>query len=151
MLATATLAIGQLPLTISVAAIPTASTHVVPSDVDAAGARLLAAAEPFEALTEMAFSALGLHLERAIIAADAAAKSARGSLPQASIAQLDARMAEIHEAYKSDDRADLAISSVEAYRTLVSAAQPGKVPTAVNLMDYAGLRYDADFRAKPIR
>jgi hypothetical protein len=152
MLGTGILVISvQLPIAISEAAIPTASTHVVRSDLDAASSRLLAAAEPFEALTEMAFSALGLHLERAIIAADAAAKGARDSLPQASLAQLDARLAGVHEAYKSDDRAGLAISSVEAYRILVSAADPGKVPTAVSLMDYAGLRYDADFRAKPIR
>jgi hypothetical protein len=129
---------GHLPMTISEAAAPAASTRLVPSDVDAASARLLAAAEPFEALTETAFSALGLHLDRGIIAADAAAKNARDSLPQASIAQLDARLAKVHEAYKSDDRAGLAISSVEAYRILVSAARPGKVPTAVNLMDYAG-------------
>jgi hypothetical protein len=142
---------SQWPMAISQAAIPSVSTHVVPSDIDTASSRLLASAEPFEELTEMAFSALGLHLQRAIMAADAAAKNAPGSLSEESIAELDARLAEVHEAYKLDDRAGLAISSVEAYRILVSAAHTGKVPTAVNLMDYAGLRYDADFRAKPIR
>jgi hypothetical protein len=143
--------IGKLPITIAEAASPAAATSLAPSDIDAGSSHLLAAAEPFEALTEMAFSSLGLQLKRAIIAADAAAKGARGSLPEASLAPLDARLSEIHEAYKSDDRAGLAISSVEVYRILVSAAHPGKVPTAVNLMDYAGFRYDADFKAKPIR
>jgi hypothetical protein len=93
----------------------------------------------------------GLRLDSAIAAADEAAKRARASLPQASAAELDARLVEVHQARKLDDRAGLAISSIEAYRILVSAARPGKVPTAVNLMDYAGLRYDADFQAMPIR
>ncbi len=141
----------HVPMTISEAAARSVSTYLVPSDVDAASSRLLAAAEPFEALTEMAYSALGLHLERGIADAEAAATSARSSLPEESVAMLDVRMAEIHQAHKADDRAGLALSSVEAYRILVSAARPGKVPTAVNLMDYAGFRYDADFRAKPIR
>ncbi len=142
---------AHLPTTISEAAVPPASTHLVASDVDAASSRLLAAAEPFEALAEIAFSGLGLHLGRAIADAAAAAGRARGSLPEASIALLDVRLAEIYQAQKADDRAGLALSSVEAYRILVSAARPGKVPTAVNLMDYAGFRYDADFRAKPVR
>ena len=139
------------PITISEAAVRAALTHLVASDVDADSSRLLAAAEPFEALTEMAYSALGLHLERAIADAEAAATAARSSLPEASVALLDVRMGEIHQAHKSDDRAGLALSSIEAYRIFVSAARPGKVPTAVSLMDYAGFRYDADFRAKPIR
>jgi hypothetical protein len=122
-----------------------------PSDVDAASSRLLAAAEPFEALTETAFSGLGLGLDSAIAAADRAAQSSRDLLPAASEAQLVGRLAEIHAARKTDDRAGMAISSVEAYRILVSAAHPSQVPTAVNLMDYAGFRYDADFRAKPVR
>jgi hypothetical protein len=128
---------GQLPLS--------AASVSAPPSLQAV------AAQPFEALTEMAFSAQGFRLDSAIVAADDATKRARGSLPPASGAQLDARLAEVHQARKSDDRAALAISSVEAYRILVSAACPGKIPTAVNLMDYAGMRYDADFRAEPIR
>ena len=49
---------SQWPMAISQAAIPSVSTHVVPSDIDTASSRLLASAEPFEELTEMAFSAL---------------------------------------------------------------------------------------------
>jgi hypothetical protein len=144
---------GQLPLATSAAtdsALPSLQA-ASQTDINAASSPLLAAAEPFEALTEMAFSAQGLRLDSAIVAADDATTRARGSLPPASAAQLDARLAEVHQARKSDDRAALAISSVEAYRILLSAARPGKIPTAVNLMDYAGMRYDADFRAKPVR
>ena len=140
---------AQLPIATSEAAGSGARSS--PTDVDAASSRLLAAAEPFEALTETAFSAQGLQLDSAIAAADRAAQGSRDLLPTASAAQLEMRLAEIHAARKSDDRAGIAIPSVEAYRILVSAARPGKVPTAVNLMDYAGFRYDADFRAKPIR
>src|SRR5882672_3938017 len=57
---------AHLPMTISEAAARSVSTYFVPTDVDADSSRLLAAAEPFEALTEMAYSALGLHLERGI-------------------------------------------------------------------------------------
>src|ERR1700704_6923734 len=142
---------GHLPITISQAAARSLSTYFVPTDVDTASSKLLAPAEPFEALAEIAYSALGLHLERAIADAATAATAARSSLPEASVALLDVRVAEIYQAHKADDRAGLALASVEAYRILVSAARPGKVPTAVNLMDYAGFRYDADFRAKPIR
>jgi hypothetical protein len=143
---------AQLSVATSEAALSTPPylPAISPTDVDA-GSPLLVAAEPFETLTEMAFSVPGLRLDSAIAIADQAAKRARGSLPQASAAQLDARLAEVHQAYKSDDRPTLAISSVEAYRILVSAARPGKVPTAVKLLDYAGLRYDADFQAMPIR
>jgi hypothetical protein len=102
-------------------------------------------------LTETAFSAQGLRLDSAIGVADRAAQGSRDLLPAASKAQLEMRLTEIHAARKLDDRAGIAIPSIEAYRILVSAARPGKVPTAVNLMDYAGFRYDADFRAKPIR
>src|SRR5882672_3915343 len=143
---------AQLSVATSEAALSTPPYLPVPlSSGVAAGSPLLAAAESFEALTEMAFSVPGLRLDSAIAAADAATKRAGGSLPQESAAQLDARLAEVHQARKSDDRAALAISSIEAYRILVSAARPGKVPTAVNLMDYAGFRYNADFQAMPIR
>jgi molybdenum cofactor biosynthesis protein B len=40
---------------------------------------------------------------------------------------------------------------VEGYRLLVSAAPQTKIPTAVNLLDYAGFRYDADLKARPVR
>jgi hypothetical protein len=141
------LSVGTSEAALSVPPYPPAP---LPTDITA-GSPLLAAAEPFEALTEMAFSAQGFPLDSAIVAADDATKRVRGSLSTASAAELDAWLAAVHQASKSDDRAALALSSVEAYRILVSDAPPGKVPTAVSLMDYAGMRYDADFHANPIR
>ena len=144
---------GQLPLAASAASVsaPPSLQAASPTDINSANSRLLAAAESFEALTEMAFSAQDFPLHSAIVAADDATKRVRSSLSQASGAQLDAWLAVVHQASTSDDRAALALSSVEAYRILVTDARPGKVATAVSLMDYAGMRYDAGFRAKPVR
>jgi len=113
---------------ISAAARPSPPYLLEPSPGDVtAGSPLLAAAEPFETLTEMAFSVPASRVDSAIATADDAANRVRGSLNPASAAQLDARLAEVHQASKSGDRAALAKSSIEAYRILVSAAPPGRV------------------------
>lgn len=126
-----------------------ATTAAMPSTGDAA---ILAAAEPFEALTETAFSAAPAALDTTIAEVRAAAATVRGRLAADLATQLDARLAAIGAARASDDRAGLAIAAVEGYRVLVSGVSPGaKVPTEVNLLDYAGFRYDADLKAKPAR
>jgi hypothetical protein len=124
---------------------------VAPAAPVAAVAPELAAAEPFEALTETAFSASGPDLAAAAAKAEAAATAVRGHLPVDAARQLDARLAEIRAALQANNRADLAIASVEAYRTLVSAAPRARVPVEVSLLDYAGFRYQADAAAQPVR
>lgn len=115
-------------------------------------AAIVAAAEPFEKLTETAFTATPAVLDATIAEVRSAAQGVRGSLAPEAATTLDARLADIDAARKSDNRADLAIAAVEGYRTLVSTAAPGaKVPVAVKLLDYAGFRYDADLKAKPPR
>jgi hypothetical protein len=121
------------------------------SDLDATASRLIAAAEPFEALTEQAFSAQPKKLDRNIAAAEKAVEQARSALSSDVASELDKRLAEIRSARESNDRSLLALASVECYRLLVSAAPQTKVPTAVNLLDYAGFRYDANLKARPIR
>jgi hypothetical protein len=108
------------------------------SDLDATGSRLIAAAEPFEALTEQAFSAQPKKLDRNIAAAEKAVDQARSALSSDVASELDERLMEIRSARKSNDRSRLALASVEAYRLLVTAAPQTKVPTAVSLLDYAG-------------
>lgn len=126
-----------------------ATTPAVPSTSDAA---ILAAAEPFEALTETAFAAAPAALDTTIGEVRAAAATVRGKLAADVATDLDARLAAIGAARASDDRAGLAIAAVEGYRVLVSGVAPGaKVPTEVNLLDYAGFRYDADLKARPAR
>ena len=124
----------------------------VPKPVATGDTAILAAAEPFEKLTETAFSAAPKDLDVTIGEVNAAAKSVRGSLSSPASTQLDERLAAITGARGSNNRADLAISAVEGYRVLVSnVSSSAKVPTAVNLLDYAGFRYDADLKASPVR
>lgn len=115
-------------------------------------AAILAAAEPFEKLTETAFSATPAVLDGTIAEVQAAAAGLKGILSQESDSGLRTRLDEIAAARKADNRADLAIAAVEGYRVLVSAVSASaKVPTAVNLLDYAGFRYDADLKSTPAR
>lgn len=130
-----------------------ASTPSVTAQAAPTGdAAIAAAAEPFEKLTETAFTATPAVLDATIAEVRAAAQGVRGSLAPEGATSLDTRLADIDAARKTDNRADLAIAAVEGYRTLVSSAAPGaKVPAAVKLLDYAGFRYDADLKAKPPR
>jgi hypothetical protein len=111
----------------------------------------ITAAEPFEALTEQAFSAQPKKLDRNIAAAEKAVEQARSVLSSDVVSELNERLVEIRSARRSNDRSRLALASVEGYRLLVTAAPQTKVPTAVSLLDYAGFRYDADLKSRPIR
>lgn len=117
-----------------------------------AAAQLLAAAEPFEGLTETAFSATPAALDTSVQKARLSAKQVRPLLPASATAQFDKHLSALAAAHSKMDRADIALSSIEVYRDLVNAVPDGaKVPTQVNLLDYAGFRYDADLKATPPR
>lgn len=120
-------------------------------DLDAASSRFLAAAEPFEALTEQAATAKPEQLKAMINDIQKAADGISPALSPASRAVLSGYLAKIDRAAKADLRTDVALSAVEGYRTLVeSASDTGKVPKAVSLLDYAGFRYQANLAAEPI-
>ncbi len=111
-----------------------------------------AAGEPFEKLTETAFDTPWLAVDQTISEATAAAKKMRASLPRAEAARLEAQLSAIRTARQKQDRAGLALASIEGYRILVSAiTADAKVPIGVSLLDYAGFRYDADLKSKPVR
>lgn len=113
---------------------------------------ILAAAEPFEKLTETSFSATPAVLDGTIAEVQSAAAGLKGILSPDADSRLRVRLDEIAAARKADNRADLAIAAVEGYRVLVSAVSASaKVPTAVNLLDYAGFRYDAGLKSTPAR
>lgn len=113
---------------------------------------LLAAAEPFENLTEMAFNASWSKLDHTISEAKRMASGARGSLPQEAVGSMDTHLAAMASARQKKDRADLALSSIEVYRVLVSSVSAGaRIPTQVSLLDYSGFRYDADLKSSPTR
>jgi hypothetical protein len=116
-----------------------------------ANSRLLAAAEPFENLTEQAFSASPGKLQSLVSKAEKAAQNVRATLAPDGRSALDQQLSAIKEAEKAKSSSELALAAVEGYRILVSSAQGTKVPTAVALLDYAGFRYNADLRSNPIR
>jgi hypothetical protein len=106
---------------------------------------LRSAAEPFEVLTEQAFAAPWPEVDRLIADARSAGARARGILPGAAAASLDARLAEIAAARQAQNRPGLALAAVETYRVLVQSqdAATAQIPVPVSLLDYAGFRYDA--------
>jgi hypothetical protein len=129
---------------------PTSSTPA-PADTNS-NKKLRAAAEPFEKLTEISFSAALRTIDQTIGEAEKAARGVRGLLSNDAAGQLDAQLLAVKSARQKQDRAGLALSSIEAYRVLVSAVtSDAKVPTEVNVLDYAGFRYDADLKSSPVR
>lgn len=113
---------------------------------------LLAAAEPFETLTERAFRAKPSEIDGLIADAEAAVLSIQSAAPQNLLQRLEGRLIAIRRASKADNRADIALASIEGFRDIVSAV-PGsaKIPVEVGLLDYAGFRYEADVQATPPR
>lgn len=121
-------------------------------DADANASAFLAAAEPFETLTEQAPTAPAAKLPTLISDAKKAADGVGPALEAPAKAALMEHLAAVEAAQKSNDRTGIALAAVEGYRTLVeSASDTGKVPKAVSLLDYSGFRYQADLSAKPVR
>jgi hypothetical protein len=129
-----------------------APSQAMASNQAKVAAALSAAGEPFETLTETAFTATPADLDTSILAAEAAAGTLKPMVPAALSASLQKHLAAVRQARKSDQRVDLALASIEGFRSIVSAV-PGTpaVPIDVSLLDYAGFRYDADAQAKPPR
>ena len=122
------------------------------SDADAKHSAFLAAAEPFENLTEQAPSATPAELQSLIAEAKKAGKAAMPALEMPAKLTLQAHLDGIDAAAKSDQRTKIALSAVEGYRTLVeNASDTDRVPRAVSLLDYSGFRYQADLSAQPVR
>jgi hypothetical protein len=105
---------------------------------------LRTSAEPFEVLTERAFAAPWVEIDRLITDARSAASAARNAAP-AGAAALDQRVAAIAAARQAQDRPALALAAVETYRQLVQSqdAATAPLPIPISLLDYAGFRYDA--------
>jgi hypothetical protein len=122
------------------------------ADANARNDVLLASAEPFEALTEQAFTASWPQMDSLIADARAAATNAKRVLPSPLDANIDRQAAAIEASRQSGDRSGLALASVETYRRLVEAQDPAvlQVPVAVSLLDYAGFRYDALAQARVV-
>lgn len=114
--------------------------------------RLLAAAEPFEALTETAFTAAPADLDRTLADGRRAVTDVRPLLGSSDATKVDTLLAQIDRYRSGGKPADVALSSIEIYRVLVSSVPAStKVPVDVSLLDYAGFRFQADLKSDPIR
>ena len=119
-----------------------------PAGASARNAERLAAAEIFETLTETAFKQTKPSIMANISKAKSAAWSVRTSMSGQTLSDLDHSLSALTSAAAADDRASLAIASVEAFRALVSSVEGEQiVPVGVSLLDYAGFRFDADLHA----
>ena len=115
-----------------------------------AAEKLRAAAEPFEKLTETAFTASQTALATTLVEGLVAAQSVQALLPEQSVKRFGDEIDALKAASRNHRRAAIALSSIEVYRTLVTAMADGaKVPAGVSLLDYAGYRYQADLKSNP--
>ncbi len=122
------------------------------NDPDAQASALMAAAEPFENLTESAFTPDTKKLDDLIAKAKTSAGGAAKLLTASEATVLSNHMSNIDAARATNERANLAIAAVEGYRTLVSnSGGHQKIPKEVSLLDYSGFRYQADLKAQPVR
>ncbi len=134
------------------ASAPAQPPHAAAAPAARAQDPLLAAAEPFEAITEQAFDASPATLETLLGEAQTKVAAARPRLNPASAGKLDGITRQLPELIRRKDRAGTALSSVEAYRILVTAQDPAtaKAPVPVSLLDYAGFKYSAQLKSSPV-
>jgi hypothetical protein len=124
----------------------------LPSSETGDNGKLRALAEPFEKLTEISFSATLPKIDEVIGESEVASDEARGLLSKDVFQEMNIHMMALKNARMRKDRAEMALSSIEVFRVLVSTvADNTKVPNAVGLLDYAGFRYNADLKANPVR
>lgn len=110
------------------------------------------AAEPFEFLAENAFKEDFAKLDKTIRAAERAARSVTPRLAGGAVKELQAQLALLTAARQRQDRLELALAAVEGYRVLAfGVSENAAVPASVDLLDYAGFRFDANLRAEPVR
>lgn len=148
-------AIGLFAFTALAGCNPTASNSdrnsAAAAEADS-NAPIIAAIEPFEALTEQAATVEWRNLDQLIADAHAKANSVRGRLPAAGARRVDAQLARIAAARAAEDRLGIALASMEGYRAMVESQDPAsaKPPIPVSLLDYAGFRYDALARSPSV-
>jgi len=114
--------------------------------------RLRAASEPFEKLTEISFDQDLTTIDQTISEAQKSVAELGNALSGEAAQQVGQQLSALRTGREKADRVALALSSIEIYRLLVTAAAPGsKVPNEVYLLDYAGFRCNADLKAVPVR
>lgn len=111
----------------------------------------LVASETLETLTERAAVTPTARLVAEVRVATARVKRCEDTLPPAQKMELANVVVRLNRFKADRNRAALALSAVEGFRTLVAAQTrgPSDLPLEVALLDYAGFRYQAGTQAIP--
>jgi hypothetical protein len=112
---------------------------------------LLAAASPFEDLTEFALANDTRGMRQALKAYGDQAEGVNQALSPPARREMAALLAAIRRAESKGDNQEVALNSVEAYRVLVESLDPNGlvVPIQVSKLDYVGFKLKVLLAASP--
>lgn len=150
--ATAAVAISLLACQQAPRSNETASGTGKPTAESASVIAVKAAVEPFEAVTEQAFTAKAGELQILVSKAEASYRAVRPNLTPQQQRDADGHIADLKKAEQQRDLSATALTSVEMYRFLLEAQNRANDPAIrIGLLDYAGFRYNALAQANPVR
>lgn len=110
-----------------------------------------AAIEPFEMITEQAFSASPAELRTMIARAQTSYRAAKPALTSEQRMAADAQLKSLTAAEGNASRMATALASNELFRQLLEAQQRPQDPAVIaGLLDYAGFRYQALVQADQV-
>ena len=132
-------------------AVPQVAGAAKPSAVSGPNQVLLAAASPFEDLTESALANDTRGMRQALKAYNDQAEAVNKVLSVPARQEMAALLAAIRQAESKGDHHAVALNAVEAYRVLVEALNPHGlvVPIQVAKLDYVGFRLKVLLAASP--
>jgi hypothetical protein len=122
-----------------------------PTDGSGPNQVLLAAASPFEDLTEFALANDTRGMRQALKACGDQAAAVNQVLSVPARREMASLLAAIRRAESKGDGQEVAMNSVEAYRVLVESLDPNGlvVPTQVSKLDYVGFKLKVLLAASP--
>ena len=132
-------------------AVPQVAGAAKPAAVSGPNQVLLAAASPFEDLTESALAKDTRGMRQALKAYNDQAEGVNKVLSVPARQEMAALLAAIRRAESKGDHHAVALNAVEAYRVLVEALNPNGlvVPIQVAKLDYVGFRLKVLLAASP--
>ena len=132
-------------------AVPQVAGAAKPSAVSGPNQVLLAAASPFEDLTESALAKDTRSMRQALKAYNDQAAAVNKVLSGPARQEMAALLAAIRRAESKGDHHSVALNAVEAYRVLVESLDPNGlvVPIQVAELDYVGFRLKVLLAASP--
>lgn len=112
--------------------------------------RLLAALEPFEALTEAGLDGNAAKIKKAVREAAAEHDATRGLLPSEAAVAFDRAWNNVAAAAPKGDTLEVALNGAELFKLVASALDASaKIPKEISLLDHAGFRTKTLLKAAP--